>query len=741
MALDDRTRHDRLRSLLPRSFASDPHESALGVVLEVLADMLRDSDRVIERALRDKWLRTASGTRGTSARISVVAPPGWVVGSELSKALREQVVSDAAAIDLEVGELIARTTLDDRSMRPALGMLGPLPLDVCITLGEFATPFVAGELVTLESAVQALVTRLAPLGLPLGHLASGPGFVRPRAAERTTHASARLFWARWEFGGEALELALLPAPTPMVAWLRGPADARGYRNAADLVLASLDFPLPLELLGDALSLRRQAWEHDHDAYRSRVRILGPLLAEGLATPRVILAFALTSLGAEPCPVLERPDHDTTRAHGLPPRSLDRCRACKGGKRAPADGICPLRNRSIMQALVTDNPRTRAQLTRSRQPPASAADSDPGRLRIRSDSLFSARPELVLGVPGDAPPDTKLVPRFVSETTGEEIVLPTLLRPGEQLTIRPPSPHDPSAPRHEQVWVDPPPGEAQRPSRAWIRREVDGKVELEQLGEVSLFAHGQRFDQARFSDQQGAPLGTSSDPTKRPARFSEISVGPLTPEVVPGINDWVYRPLSGAELFALLGDYGELGVALRDAQPELDFPAATTPVALALRWWTRPPARFRLQIPRKPAVDVVLAQGAADYLRAMIERVRPAGIQAILDFALEPFTDTLEPDDRFAALDVLGRELAEPEATLQTASSMTVEQAEPDEQVGFLGIFDVTRFDFSRFGDKAPVPGRFNLVEFEWGLFSVLGPAEAATLDATFFDHAFLSDGD
>jgi hypothetical protein len=272
----------------------------------------------------------------------------------------------------------------------------------------------------------------------------------------------------------------------------------------------------------------------------------------------------------------------------------------------------------------------------------------------------------------------------------------------------------------------------------VRRQ-DGEVE--QLGEVSLFAHGQRFDQARFSDSQDTPAA-SVDASKRPGRFASVEIGALTPTLMPGINDWVFRPLSGVELLALLGDYGELELALGVhalVDPDAPFVASTSSVALVLRWWTRPPARFRLQVPRKPAVDEVLSQGAADYLRAMIERVRPAGVQAILDFALEPFTDTLDPEERLAALELLGRELAEPEVVLATASSLAPEALEPSEQLGFLGIFDVTRFDLSRFGPKATAPGRFDLVEFDWGLFHPLGPVEAAALDRTFFDHAYLSD--
>ncbi len=738
MAVEDRTRHDRLRSLLPRSFATEPETSALGTVVEVLADLLRESDGVVERALRDKWLRTASGPRALDAQVSVTPPAGWLSGADLPKPIRDALQADATLLGVEIGELLGH---------PAVG--------VRALLGQFDPPLDKDKLGPLASTVDELLTRLAPLGLPLGGLVPDVSKIKPQVAERTTFAGARQIWVRWAFGGEALEVAVLLGSDPAIVLVRGPADARSYRSAVDRLYASLDFPLPLELLGAALDLRRQPWEHDHEAYRSRVRILAPLLTEGLATPRVILAFGLTSLGAEPCPILDKTDPQSTRGFGVPPRALDRCRVCRGGKRPAPGSVCPQRERAIMDATVTDTPRLRARLTRSSLDPATTLDASDagqaGKIRIRNDSLFAARPEIVLRLPLEAGPGEKLVPSFRSLTTGEEVVLPVIMTAGDELRVRPSSPHDPATPNHLQVWVDLPLGEAALPGRTWVRNDETPDQETEAPN--PLFASGPRFDQARFasvSDQAAFDEGhwdeafwdePLADGVTNAYHFAGASREAATPKLVPGDNVWIFRPLGGAQLAALLGDYEGLTFAELPGFDQLEdpnFPPSTATVSIELRWWTRSPARFRLRVPRTPAVEQALAAGAADYLRRMIDRVRPAGVHPILDFSIGPFRDFVDPSDRFSALALRSVDPVEPQDQL-ALGTVNVEPLDPSDEFGFIGIFDVTHFTISRFGPKYVLPGQLDQTEFEWSTFNDFGPPEAGEFNTTFYDHALLTD--
>lgn len=591
MAGEDRTRHERLRGLLPRAYATDPTDSALGVILEVLGDLLRDADRDIERALRDRWLATAAGDR------SAAAPN----------------------------------------------------------------------------------TEDAPGGSP-------------------------------------------PLPTIELAGL-----------------------MPLELLGAALDLVRQPWEVDHEAYRSRVRILAPMLAAGLGTPRVILAFALTSLHSEPCPSLER-QGDETRGIGVPPRRLARCRACRGGRVVPPPGTpCPLRATAIMDATVIDNPRTRVELRRRRVAPGESGAP----IRVSSASLYAARPELVVSVPADAASGTSAVVSLRSLGTGEEFVIAQPVAPGETLHIRPSSPHDDDTPRHRQVWVDPPAGEAFATAQAWITSEGGGRRNLDV--EVVFAARGARFDAGRFvgDGDQGS-------------QFANVRMAIETPALPPGDTTWQYRPLSRSELETALADAGDAmdEQRLQDllaAAPETPCP---DPVDITLRWWTRPPARFGLRIPRVPAVAAALEAGADAYLQRMIDRVRPAGVHPVIDISEPPKREELVPRDALDGLTVRMRERVEPGdhgglAGLQT--SLPGDAVAPDHVPGFIGIFDVTRFDISRLSALTTEPGRFEVtffdhslagelaVEqgaydreyFEWATLNVL-VLEPAALDATYFDNARLA---
>ncbi len=557
----DRTRHDRLRALLPRAYATDPADSVLGVLIEVLGNLLRDTDRDIERALRDRWLATAAGDRSANA------PEGGDV----------------------LGRLSALPTID---------------------------------------------------------------------------------------------------------------------------LAGL---MPLELLGAALDLVRQPWEVDHEAYRNRVRLLGPMIARGLGTPRVVLSFALTSLHSEPCPVLEH-SGDDTRAVGLPPRSLSRCRTCRGGRvQPPPDTACPLRHHAIMHATVSDNPLTLMELRRRRMEPARGDDGG-ARIRVHSDNLFSARPDIVLQVPADTAPGTTMIVALRSEETGEEVVVVHPLAAGDTLTIRPASEHVPGTPRHRQYWVDRPQGGALSESRAFRARA--GEV-LDLAGRVVTLTH----------DPSAGVMGRQATPGTVERRVS-------SPELPPGASTWTLRSLGRAEVAEILAR-----ASAPDLEPVLDeVPAApwAVPVDLALRWWTRPPARFRLQIARNDHVMAALEAGADHYLIRMIDRVRAAGVQPILDFVEPAITDAIDPRDALLAVEPRMREPVAPgDRFMGMALALAAEPLEPRDHMCFLGSFDTMFFDMSCLLATSVAPAQLDVTTLEHSLAQTLG-AELLTFDHSFFDWGTVS---
>lgn len=535
MTVVDRTRHERLRSLLPRAYATDPMDSALGSLLEALADLLRDMDCDLERALRSRWLATASG----------------------------------------------------------------VPLVSCYD-------------------------------------------------ERMGEASGM------------------------------PAVGRGQP--------------PLDLLGAALGLLRQRWETDPEAYRNRVRILAPFLTQGLATPRVILAFGLTALASEPCPALE-PNNGGTRGWGLPPGVLSRCRTCGGGTEIPPpDTVCPLRARAIVDATVYDNPLTQTELRRRRLVPV-PGEGHRARFRVRNDSLLAARPTVTLRVPSTAPGD--VVASLFNVDTGEQIIINQVLRPGSAFTLEPTSlfdPMDPEQQGYRQYWVDLPPGEAERPARARLSTEVGPTPELNVPN--YYYVRGARFDGDRFADPDDRLGGHFAVAERVPEEGNYPGI-----ELPPGDSTWEYRSLGRETLNEALTDVPD-GYTLPERVPEAPSEAE---VDLTLSWWTRPSARFRLQIVRSEAVREVVDLGAGEYLRQLIDRVRPAGVHPIIDFAETLPRDTLEPLDALKRITIRDAEPIEvvPEDQGVPAGVATEGQVEApvlEAEGGFIGIFDVTRFAFSRFAE-------------------------------------------
>lgn len=407
-------------------------------------------------------------------------------------------------------------------------------------------------------------------------------------------------------------------------------------------------PEPLEHLGVLLDLLRQPWERDEEAYRRRLAVLAPLMTRGLANVRALLYFSLTALGAEPCSGLERSGDGTTTAFGLEPGRRARCATCRGGRIAPT-GPCPMRpEHEIMRASLVDNPHRVARLQRS---PLTLGPDGTAIVRFTSQSLFDDRPELELSVPNDAT-GTPFMASFRSHQTGERIVVEHPLVIGDTLSILPRSPHDPTQPARDQLWVDRPAGSNPPVSVARIVH-ADGQSSV---APITVFRdvvfEGARFDLDRFAPEDATGAGEP-----------EVTV----PAIVPGANTWDYIPL------------GATGASLAVPPPGAS-PVGTGPVTLRLRWWTRPIARFLVRIPITPTVRSTLDEGAAEHVRRMIHRVRPVGVLPIIDFVEPLVPETLDLVD---ATPGLGLSIIEPLSPIDDLL---------DDHEIVPGVFDVTLFD-------------------------------------------------
>ncbi len=658
-AVVDRTRHDRLRALLPKVYATEPG-TVLGALVELIGDQFRDLDRDLERAMRDKWLISAEGHRSWGVRVR--PPTGW-------RKLRADDTNAARA--LAWGELL------ELEPRAIFGYpIGPS------TIAVYDSPLIPAKLeaARFEQFRKLLARFIDPERTSLQE-SPGKSTIELWLTSCSEQALADTVLAIWAPVANGSTLILWgPHPAPGSDALKELVGGlEGVTEPANELLRVVDLtePLPLELLGAALDLRRLPWESNEQAYRQRLRILAPLLVEGLGTPRAILSVATTSLLTEPCPRLERVE-DSTTMHGLAQGALGRCRACRGGRERAGDpSECPQREHRLICATLIDNPRTPAKLTWAKL----QRDAP---INLVNDSLFSARPRVRVRITALEGSERTIV-ALRSRTTGEQLIIAHPLAPGEILHLHSERDADESA-RHLQHWVDTPGSE---PSGAAVWIEGSPRVQY-----YPLFAKGPRFNYDRFA------AGIDTDG----ARFTTTRSTVRTPELVPGDNVWVVELLGEAELLTAVSELGDdyrqrFAEAVENAA-QLVVPTRAE-IDLTVEWWTRPPGRFALQIPASSAVACARARGADVYLRQMIERVRPCGVFATIDFPSMPLSDSIEPRDTLLAVHVAAGESLAPDDALVGVSLTHSEAIEPADIGGWQGVFDTTRFDFTR--ARAPDP--------------------------------------
>jgi hypothetical protein len=138
------------------------------------------------------------------------------------------------------------------------------------------------------------------------------------------------------------------------------------------------------------------------------------------------------------------------------------------------------------------------------------------------------------------------------------------------------------------------------------------------------------------------------------------------------------------------------------------PAALTPSSgpaldLQLSWWVRPPATFQLSIPFMPDVraDKERRDHIVALLRRMLDRARAAGVRAALDLPEPTHTDQHELGTRAFSVEADAKFQERAGATTSELSADAAAKLEERHSIGegqfsFQGVFDVTRFEGSRF---------------------------------------------
>jgi hypothetical protein len=480
----------------------------------------------------------------------------------------------------------------------------------------------------------------------------------------------------------------------------------GLFPGLQFVLGTTDSQLLVQANADAapqdLARFRSVLEPEDGArFRQRLLITARVRSGGLTTPRALLALALADLGCDPCPRAER-YADTTLLRGFAPGNRKGCTGCTG------QGPCPRPEQAAVEAWITENP---VLIARHQEP-------SPGLHRVfqvRNPSILPDRPVVRLQVSRQP----AAYPALRSVDTGEILIYAGTLKPGETLILQPGLSPDETAPFNgyensgQHGWLAAfPQGRATVLNAEGAERDVSGSV---------FYLWGNRLD------DPGSTLDT--------LRYGVLEQKVLTPRLHRGDNNWMLltfaqpqAEFAGNETqhtsrfadskaksgtcFALLdGDMGNgsgFSQALFESISKTDTQSAeeesdpnSPRFSLHLEWATRPPATFRLRIPKNSWVADAALRGALGPLRSNLIRASAAGVRALVDFPEPPLRDVQQSNEAFSLhtrqVWSEDHELADQALSIRSTLPQTEEHATGEGQFSMRAVFDTTRLNWSHAG--------------------------------------------
>ena len=537
-----------------------------------------------------------------------------------------------------------------------------------------------------------------------------------------------------EFLGHLLEVRRLSLPEPAVGntaietWFASPQqeqDARAiikqrfpelqfvteHSNTPGLLSIQIDKSTPIALRSSVLAALGNLLPEAAEAYRQRIQITARILTRGLTTPRALLSLAIADLGADPCPGMQS-HPDATVAWGIPLGIRRSCAVCRGRDTLLADrkaAACPNRDQALVDAWITENP-----LQEKRHVEMSLRFLRP--FTVQNISLVPDRPVVTMR----ATKESVICPALQNRNSGEILLFVGTLNPGEQLTIEPDASADEISMfdsfdrTGHHAWLDQSPN-----GRAWVtggKRNAHGEFPKRDVSDAIFYMLGHRFDE---------PVAVFGG-----ARFGVLKQQVRSPQLQPGSSEWMLLnfalpssvfnddtsrfaasdALNGTR-FALLGKntgHGDdkFGATLLEllSRATLDAKNIERPAHLEvmMTWMARPPATFRLRVPKNGWVVQAERRGALALLRADMERARAAGVRSQIDFPEPVRSEMHDTAERLTGLAVAGtwQERLEP---LDGPVQLTVAHADRERhaiaegQFAFKGIFSTTRFNWSRLG--------------------------------------------
>ncbi|MFO1432401.1 MAG: hypothetical protein U1F76_20045 [Candidatus Competibacteraceae bacterium] len=472
----------------------------------------------------------------------------------------------------------------------------------------------------------------------------------------------------------------------------------------------------LELLGHLLDVHRLRWlesgttprlekAEETEVFRQRLLLTADIVTRGLTTPAALLALAVTALGGEICPRLQS-RQDTTLGWGMPLGTRQRCPVCQGIQQ----GDCPNANGRIVDAWITDNPPQQIKIEKP-------LDCDPAKPDSSTFPIINS--SLVTDIPAIKLEALKQPVRYLAvenRTTHEICLFAGELKRGEELSIWPritveeTTCFDSYETVGQHFWRDQyPQGSAVIIDKQGQLRDVSSSVYYlcdSVFDEVtSLFASQDASEGTRFIsllrgaafDDPAAKFASVDDPATKPesVRFAVLNPQVRTPRLRPGENCWRLQIFTKNDIRAIAGQ--DAGTLLEQAPEQ----ATAGEVSLTLQWWQRPPATFRLRIPRNPWVRSAEIRGASALVKNSIEWARAAGVQALVDFPEPVYKEihVLEERPCRLATTLVEKENAAQLSDLhmQVRGSYKEEHDTLGDCFSMLGIFDTTRLDWTHLG--------------------------------------------
>ncbi|MBE0619450.1 MAG: hypothetical protein IH605_02550 [Burkholderiales bacterium] len=444
-----------------------------------------------------------------------------------------------------------------------------------------------------------------------------------------------------------------------------------------------------------------------EGYRQRLLITTRVTTRGLATPRALLSLAIASLGADPCPRSYR-QQDATVAWGVRPGVRRTCAMCS----STGVGHCPNRESRLVEAWITENPPQEVHHQESAQ-----------RLRrtftVQNVSLLPDRPVVRLST-GERP---AVYPGVQNRNSGEITLYAGILRPGELLTLMPGVTPEEAAPfdsydgsGHHSWRLQSPQGRATLAAADGSERDVSNSV---------FYLWGDRFD-----DEKSVLGGVGHEEGMHCGVLEQMV---RTPRLHTGDNEWMLLTFAKPEstfdeetsLFAdadvkdgtrfalfdrdVASSSGKFAAGLLASFAHTEVGAGETDDAddllprldLDLEWVARPPATFRLRVPRNNWVIDASRRGALGLVRAEVEQARAAGVRALVDF---PEPEQREKHDTSERLQLRAsvdwREsagVAETGPAIGLRATRQERHAVADGRLALLGRFGQSRLDWSRVG--------------------------------------------